>query len=115
MKRAVSRLTGVVAVVLMAAPGAGASSTAAQAYRLGAADGGVFAFNTAYQGGMAGQRLAAPVVDIASDPQGAGYWLVPETVVSSRSAAPGSTGRHAHRHETSSGSSRTRTEAATGP
>src|SRR3954453_9388206 len=39
--------------------------------------GGVFAFGDArFFGSMAGTRLAAPVVAVASTPDGGGYWLV---------------------------------------
>jgi len=46
-------------------------------YRMAAADGGVFAFGDAgYYGSMGGRTLAAPVVGIASTPDGGGYWEV---------------------------------------
>ncbi|MGH9095685.1 MAG: hypothetical protein ACRDXE_11035 [Acidimicrobiales bacterium] len=46
-------------------------------YWLWAADGGVFAFGAArYYGGMAGVRLAAPIVGGAATPAGDGYWMV---------------------------------------
>ena len=41
-----------------------------------AADGGVFAFNAGFLGSQAGTHLNAPVVGMASTPDGAGYWLV---------------------------------------
>jgi hypothetical protein len=45
-------------------------------YRLGAADGGVFAYGDAGFYGSAGSlALDKPVVGVASPPQGAGYWL----------------------------------------
>nr|MDA8268696.1 hypothetical protein [Actinomycetota bacterium] len=41
------------------------------------ADGGVFAFGDAgFYGSMGAVRLAAPVVGMASTPDGHGYWLV---------------------------------------
>ncbi|MEI7859047.1 MAG: hypothetical protein WCI26_04365 [Acidimicrobiales bacterium] len=47
-----------------------------QGYRLGAADGGVFAFgHSQFYGSMTGKHLNGPEVGIASTPDGAGYWL----------------------------------------
>ena len=46
-------------------------------YRLGAADGGVFAFGTSqFYGNMLGSRLNGPEVGMAATPDSAGYWLV---------------------------------------
>ncbi|MFN8036625.1 MAG: hypothetical protein U0V73_11880 [Acidimicrobiia bacterium] len=46
------------------------------AYRLVAADGGVFAFGGAtFEGSLAGGRLRGPVVGAAATPTGQGYWL----------------------------------------
>jgi len=46
-------------------------------YALVGADGGVFAFGDAgFYGSMAGVHLAAPVVGMASTPDGKGYWLL---------------------------------------
>jgi hypothetical protein len=48
-----------------------------QGYLLAASDGGVFAYGTAaFRGSMGGQHLNAPVVGMASTPDGNGYWLV---------------------------------------
>jgi hypothetical protein len=48
-----------------------------QGYWLVAADGGVFSFGDAnFYGSMGGQHLNAPVVGMASTPDGKGYWLV---------------------------------------
>ena len=48
----------------------------AMAIGLVAADGGVFSFgDAAYYGSMGGLQLNAPVVGIASPPDGKGYWL----------------------------------------
>jgi hypothetical protein len=45
-------------------------------YRLGAADGGVFAYGDAgFYGSAGGTVLDKPVVGMASTPMGAGYWL----------------------------------------
>jgi hypothetical protein len=44
---------------------------------LAARDGGVFAYGTApFEGSMGGQHLNAPIVGIATTPDGQGYWLV---------------------------------------
>jgi hypothetical protein len=45
-------------------------------YRVAAADGGVFAFGTPYDGSMGGQHLNAPIVGLATDTATGGYWLV---------------------------------------
>jgi hypothetical protein len=48
-----------------------------QGYLLAARDGGVFAYGTAsFRGSMGGTRLNAPVVGLATTPDGQGYWLV---------------------------------------
>ncbi len=48
-----------------------------QGYLLAARDGGVFAYGTAtFRGSMGGQHLNAPIVGMASTPDGNGYWLV---------------------------------------
>jgi hypothetical protein len=42
-----------------------------------ASDGGVFAFGDArYSGSMGGRTLNAPMVGIAANPDGTGYWTV---------------------------------------
>ena len=38
-------------------------------------DGGVFAFGARYEGSLGGRRLNAPIVGMATTPDGAGYWL----------------------------------------
>ena len=44
---------------------------------LAARDGGVFVYGTApFEGSMGGQHLNAPVVGVATTPDGQGYWLV---------------------------------------
>ena len=44
---------------------------------LAARDGGVFAYGTAaFEGSMGGQHLNAPIVGVATTPDGQGYWLV---------------------------------------
>ena len=44
---------------------------------LAARDGGVFAYGTApFEGSMGGQHLNAPIVGVATTPDGEGYWLV---------------------------------------
>ena len=44
---------------------------------LAARDGGVFAYGTApFEGSMGGQQLNAPIVGVATTPDGPGYWLV---------------------------------------
>ncbi|MFZ0664834.1 MAG: hypothetical protein WAM97_03705, partial [Acidimicrobiales bacterium] len=51
--------------------------TASRGYRLAASDGGVFSYGGApFFGSMGGKRLAAPIVGMASTPDGGGYWLV---------------------------------------
>jgi hypothetical protein len=46
-------------------------------YWLAAADGGVFTFgNAGFHGSLGDVRLNAPVVGVASTPDGGGYWLV---------------------------------------
>jgi len=46
-------------------------------YRLVASDGGVFSYgNAPFYGSTGGMHLNAPVVGMASTPDGAGYWLV---------------------------------------
>jgi len=46
-----------------------------QGYRLGARDGGVFAFGAAaFFGSMTGKHLNGPMVGLASTPDGGGYW-----------------------------------------
>jgi hypothetical protein len=43
---------------------------------LAAADGGVFSFGSSgFAGSMGGTALAAPIVGMAADPDGIGYWL----------------------------------------
>ena len=47
-----------------------------QGFRLGAADGGVFAFGTSQNfGTMTGNKLHAPAVGMATTPDSLGYWL----------------------------------------
>jgi hypothetical protein len=42
-----------------------------------ASDGGIFAFGDAvFSGSMGGRQLNRPVMSMAPDPDGAGYWLV---------------------------------------
>jgi outer membrane protein assembly factor BamB len=49
----------------------------ADGYWMGARDGGVFAFGTAgFKGSMGGTPLNAPIVGMATTPDGGGYWLV---------------------------------------
>ena len=44
---------------------------------LAARDGGVFTYGTApFAGSMGGQHLNAPIVGVATAPDGQGYWLV---------------------------------------
>jgi hypothetical protein len=45
-------------------------------YWLGAADGGVFAFNAPFLGSAGSFRLDAPVTGIAATGTSRGYWLV---------------------------------------
>ncbi|HWE57689.1 MAG TPA: hypothetical protein VG435_19460 [Acidimicrobiales bacterium] len=54
----------------------GAASTLAQSYRMVASDGGIFSFGAPFLGSTGGDRLDAPVVAMASTPDGGGYWLV---------------------------------------
>jgi hypothetical protein len=42
-----------------------------------ASDGGIFAFgNAAFAGSMGGRHINAPVMSMAPNPNGGGYWLV---------------------------------------
>ncbi len=50
--------------------------TPGDGYRMAAADGGVFAFCQPFLGSMGGSHLNAPIVGMASTPDGGGYWLV---------------------------------------
>ena len=44
---------------------------------LAARDGGVFAYGTAaFEGSMGGQHINAPIIGVATTPDGKGYWLV---------------------------------------
>ena len=55
-------------------------------YWLVACDGGIFAFGDArFHGSTGAMRLNQPIVGIAADPDGTGYWLVGLTAASSRS------------------------------
>ncbi len=55
----------------------GGQTVGNEGYRLGASDGGVFAFGQdAFYGSMGGQPLNGPEVGIAATPDNAGYWLV---------------------------------------
>ncbi len=45
-------------------------------YRFVSSDGGIFSFNAPFFGSMGGKRLNAPVVGMASTPNGGGYWFV---------------------------------------
>ena len=50
---------------------------ASQGTVLAARDGGVFAYGTApFEGSMGGRHLNAPIVGVATTPDGQGYWLV---------------------------------------
>jgi hypothetical protein len=52
-------------------------STSSRGYWLAASDGGVFSYGDAqFYGSMGGRKLNAPVVAMASTPDGNGYWLV---------------------------------------
>ncbi len=54
----------------------GQTVTNSEGYRLGASDGGVFAFgHAAFYGSMTGKHLNGPIVGIAATPDDAGYWL----------------------------------------
>ncbi len=68
------------AIAVGSGPGADASSALiapSSGIRLAAADGGVFDLGGAsYDGSVARQPLNAPIVGMASDPTGTGYWLV---------------------------------------
>ncbi|MGH8922421.1 MAG: hypothetical protein ACRD0H_29475, partial [Actinomycetes bacterium] len=55
--------------------GFGPQRSTTNAYRMFAADGGVFTFNASFRGSAGGVRLARPVVGGASTPDGAGYYL----------------------------------------
>ena len=69
---AISQLTGTVFAATVGLP-----LTNVNGFWLTAADGGVFSFGDAtFYGSMGGQKLAQPVVGIASTPDGKGYWLV---------------------------------------
>ena len=53
------------------------TETGVQGYWLGASDGGVFNYgNAAFEGSTGSLHLNAPVVGVASTPDGQGYWLV---------------------------------------
>ncbi len=53
------------------------ANQATQGYWEAGSDGGIFPFGTAhFFGSMGGQPLIAPIVGIASTPDGEGYWLV---------------------------------------
>ena len=55
----------------------GNTTTPTRGYSLVASDGGVFSFgDAAFYGSEAGTQLNAPIVGIASTPNGLGYWLV---------------------------------------
>ena len=59
------------------APSVAPALTAANGYRLVAADGGIFAFGGAgFDGSMGAKHLNSPIVGMASTPTGNGYWLV---------------------------------------
>ena len=45
-------------------------------YRFVASDGGIFSFNAPFYGSMGGKHLNAPIVGMASTPNGGGYWFV---------------------------------------
>ncbi|MHB1924408.1 MAG: hypothetical protein ACYCSJ_06945 [Acidimicrobiales bacterium] len=62
-------------VLAVAAPRAQAS-TATGGYWMVAADGGIFAFNAPFDGSMGAKPLNAPIVGMASTPDGGGYWMV---------------------------------------
>ena len=49
--------------------------TSETGYYLAGADGGVYTFRADFHGSMGGRPLNAPVVDMATDPDGEGYWL----------------------------------------
>ena len=67
-------LSGVVQTALKLTP---APTTPTSGYSLVASDGGVFNFgDAAFYGSEAGAHLNAPIVGIASTPNGLGYWLV---------------------------------------
>jgi hypothetical protein len=67
-------LSGVVQTALKLRP---APTTPTSGYSLVASDGGVFSFGDAgFYGSEAGAHLNAPIVGIASTPDGLGYWLV---------------------------------------
>jgi hypothetical protein len=67
-------LSGVVQTALKLTP---APTTPTSGYSLVASDGGVFSFgDAAFYGAEAGAHLNAPIVGVASTPNGLGYWLV---------------------------------------
>jgi hypothetical protein len=67
-------LSGVVQKALKLTP---APTTPTSGYSSVASDGGVFSFgDAAFYGSEAGAHLNAPIVGIASTPNGLGYWLV---------------------------------------
>jgi hypothetical protein len=67
-------LSGVVQTALKLKP---APATPTRGYSLVASDGGVFSLGAAaFNGSEAGAHLNAPIVGIASTPDGRGYWLV---------------------------------------
>ena len=45
-------------------------------YRFVASDGGIFSFNAPFYGSMGAKHLNAPIVGMASTPDGKGYWFV---------------------------------------
>ena len=56
--------------------GAVAVAPAAAGYRTASDDGAVSAFGAPHLGDVAGKRLSAPIVDIATHPKRDGYWLL---------------------------------------
>ena len=63
-------------------------------YRLAAGDGGVFALGgTSFYGSAATHQLTKPIVGMAADPSGLGYWLVTGDGASSPTGTPSSTAR----------------------
>ena len=70
---------------------------ASPGYWLVASDGGVFSYGATFYGSHGGSPLNAPIVGMASTPDGKGYWLVAsdggvfsygDAVFSARTAAP---------------------------